>query len=266
AFVTNVTEQSLSGNFKWIKLNTASSKLVVIGNFDVVPQSGSVTFPVAGTWYDYFNENTITATGASQSFFLQPGEYRVFTNVNAALPVNLLRFEGAKKENTNVLMWEVATELNVDFYEIEKSLDGSNFASIGKINAVAHSQYQYTDHTTSAAAGVEYYRLKIVDINGQANYSTIVTIKSNNASWSIAPQPNPFINELKLWIESPVMEKATLVITDPGGRLLVQKNISVNSGKNSIQINETSGLSKGTYFLTIISSAGKQTIKVIKSN
>jgi len=56
--------------------------VVVVGNFDVVQQSGTVTFPVAGTWYDYLNGGTFTATGTAQSFTLQPGEYRVLLNRN----------------------------------------------------------------------------------------------------------------------------------------------------------------------------------------
>ena len=77
-------DRSLSGGFKWLRLRSASdsSCLVVIGNFDVTAQSGSVTFPTAGTWYNYFTGSTITATGAAQSFTLQPGEYQVFLNRN----------------------------------------------------------------------------------------------------------------------------------------------------------------------------------------
>jgi 1,4-alpha-glucan branching enzyme len=77
-------DRSLAGGFKFIRLRSAndSSCVVVIGNFDVVQQSGTVTFPVAGTWYDYLNGGTFTATGTAQSITLQPGEYRVLLNRN----------------------------------------------------------------------------------------------------------------------------------------------------------------------------------------
>lgn len=77
-------DRSLGGAFKWLRLRSASdsSCVVVIGNFDVTAQSGAVTFPVAGTWYNYFTGSTITATGAAQNFTLQPGEYQVFLNRN----------------------------------------------------------------------------------------------------------------------------------------------------------------------------------------
>jgi len=61
---------------------SGTSCLLVIGNFEVTAQTGSVTFPVAGTWYNYLTGGTITATGAAQPFTLQPGEYYIFLNRN----------------------------------------------------------------------------------------------------------------------------------------------------------------------------------------
>jgi glycosidase len=86
AFIANniTIEKNLGGAFKWLKIRTAldTSCIVVVGNFDVTAQSGSVTFPVAGTWYDYLNSGTFSATGGVQSITLQPGEYRVYLNRN----------------------------------------------------------------------------------------------------------------------------------------------------------------------------------------
>lgn len=81
----NITmDQSLQGAFKWMRVRSAmdSSMIVVVGNFDVSQQSGSVTFPAAGTWYDYLNGNTITTTGSAQSMTLQPGEFHIYLNRN----------------------------------------------------------------------------------------------------------------------------------------------------------------------------------------
>jgi 1,4-alpha-glucan branching enzyme len=81
--------RNLSGAFKSMTIRSAldTSLLCVVGNFDVVAQTGSFTFPVAGTWYDYLNGSTFTATGAAQSMALQPGEFHVYLNRNLATPV-----------------------------------------------------------------------------------------------------------------------------------------------------------------------------------
>jgi 1,4-alpha-glucan branching enzyme len=81
-FITDQITSNLSNGFKWIQVNTDSSKLCVIGNFDVTSQTANVTFPEAGTWYDYLDGTTITATGSAQSITLQPGEYHVYLNRN----------------------------------------------------------------------------------------------------------------------------------------------------------------------------------------
>jgi hypothetical protein len=56
--------------------------LCVVGNFDAAAQTGSFTFPSAGTWYDYLNGNTYTASGAAQNITLQPGEFHIYLNRN----------------------------------------------------------------------------------------------------------------------------------------------------------------------------------------
>lgn len=81
----NVTiDRSLNGGFKWMRLRSANdtSQLVIVGNFDVNPTSGTVTFPTAGTWYDYLGGGTITANTGGQTIALQPGEYHIYVNRN----------------------------------------------------------------------------------------------------------------------------------------------------------------------------------------
>jgi hypothetical protein len=101
AFQSGTIERSLSGAFKWIKVTTAgdTSDLVVIGNFDVVPQTGSVTFPTAGVWYNFFGNFIHTATGAAQNFTLQPGEFHVYVNRNVnnltSTPVSNVPWNGS---------------------------------------------------------------------------------------------------------------------------------------------------------------------------
>ena len=81
-FITNRVESSLTGSVKWFKLTTDTSNILVVGNFDVSSQTTNITFQNAGTWYDYFSDATIAATGAAQSITLKPGEYHVYVNRN----------------------------------------------------------------------------------------------------------------------------------------------------------------------------------------
>lgn len=81
-FTTGAITYNLAGAFKSLIVTSDSLNFVVIGNFDVVSQTGTVTFPTAGTWYSYLTTATKTATGSAETISLQPGEYYVYTNKN----------------------------------------------------------------------------------------------------------------------------------------------------------------------------------------
>lgn len=93
----NVTWSTASSLFKSLVINGDSLKVVVVANFDVTAQAGSVTFPSAGTYYSYLTGTTRTASGSAENITLQPGEYYVYTNKDlnnsvptAIIPSNLL--------------------------------------------------------------------------------------------------------------------------------------------------------------------------------
>jgi hypothetical protein len=79
---TGQTTYALNANFKYLQVVAGELSAMVVGNFDVVPATASVTFASSGTWYDYLDSDTIKATGVSQSLDLAPGEYHVYLNKN----------------------------------------------------------------------------------------------------------------------------------------------------------------------------------------
>ena len=265
-FTSNQIEYSFSGAFKWLKVTQGISSLVVIGNFDVVSQTGLVTFPSAGTWYDYLNGTTIIATGVSQSFTLAPGEYHVFLNQNAVLPVSFLNLNGKNNGSNNMISWDIGNERNMAYYELERSTDGKTFSSISKITATGKSSYNYSDNISATSFPVYFYRVKSIDKDGQFSYSAVVKIRMSVKGMFVQVSPNPFIEKLHVNIESSVKDKATIILTDFSGRQVLKKNISLSPGDNAFEINEAARLSKGTYLLTIISSQQIQSIRVIKGN
>jgi 1,4-alpha-glucan branching enzyme len=265
-FTTGTITYSLSGAFKWMEVYDNSLKIVVMGNFDVIPQTSSVTFPSSGTWYDYLSSNTtITATGASQSFTLQPGEYHVYLNANIALPVTLINFTGANNGNTNKLSWKVAKENGLNYYELERSEDGQTFLPLAQINASGLSTYSYSDHITTGAF-LFYYRLKSVDIDGNYAYSAVIKIKVLANDEFAVVNPNPFKGNIQVSIQSTTQYKAVLVLTDLSGRQLLKQTKIVSAGSNQFQLSGSAKFAKGTYLLTIVEPGLTQSIKVVKGD
>ncbi|HEU5164556.1 MAG TPA: hypothetical protein VFU29_03405, partial [Chitinophagaceae bacterium] len=81
-FLTDRVTQNLTGAFKWLQITTDTSNVCIIGNFDVNTTTNTITFQNAGTWYDYLNGNTFTATGTPQTISLQAGEFHLYLNRN----------------------------------------------------------------------------------------------------------------------------------------------------------------------------------------
>lgn len=80
-FASTNYSYDLGGAIKTIQLKDASANVEVVGNFDVIPQPGSISFPATGTWYDNISGTSINVTSLTYSMTLQPGEYHVYSSV-----------------------------------------------------------------------------------------------------------------------------------------------------------------------------------------
>ncbi|MEX1203142.1 MAG: alpha-amylase family glycosyl hydrolase [Ferruginibacter sp.] len=266
AFTTGSINRDFSGAFKWMTLNSGASKLVIIGNFDVTSTGGNVTFPTAGIWYEYLNAPaTFNANGGSQFFFLNPGEFKIFTSSNVVLPVTLVNFYGKNNRSENLLNWEVKNEVDLNHYELERSFDGTIFNYVGRINATGSSNYSYTDKDISKSP-VYFYRLKKVDIDGRFSYSGIIRLNGNIKSLTLVAIPNPFKEILKISVSSAIKINAHISITDLSGRVLYQQPLQVQPGVNVYEIAEASKFATGTYQLHLQSREQKTTLRVLKVN
>ena len=101
---------------------------------------------------------------------------------SSVLPIELLYFNGEKKScNQNVLYWATASEVNNDHFEIERSFDAISFTTIKKIlgatNSLEIKQYTYID--SNPELGINYYRLKQVDLDGSYKYTPIIDVNNS---------------------------------------------------------------------------------------
>ncbi len=99
-----------------------------------------------------------------------------------ALPIELLYFSGEQKYcNQNIIYWATATETNNDHFEIERSSDAINFKKIkempGSINSLETKKYVFID--SNPESGINYYRLKQVDLDGTYKYASIVDVDNS---------------------------------------------------------------------------------------
>jgi uncharacterized repeat protein (TIGR03803 family) len=181
------------------------------------------------------------------------------------LPVTWISFTGKNIGRSNELSWKVGTELNLNYYELQRSVDGQNFKEVAQIKATGNNAYSFIDPISSSSSSLFYYRLKSVDKDGHFKFSDVIKIKISQKGF-IVVNPNPFKNKLVVQVESPIRDRTSFILTDMSGRRLFKETKMLSNGTNTIEINETERLSKGTYLLTIIESDQTQSIKVVKGN
>lgn len=114
---------------------------------------------------------------------------------NSSLPIKLISFTAAAKEDFVELNWITASENNNDYFNVERSTDGINFNSIGRVSGAGNSsqtlEYEIVDDTP--LNGVSYYRLMQTDYDGKTSYSELEAVEfdSRNAfNFKIYPNPN----------------------------------------------------------------------------
>jgi glycosidase len=252
-FVTNNIEYSLSSGFKFLKVTSPSLRICVVGNFDVVPVTGSVTFQSAGTWYDFLSGGTFTATGGSQSITLQPGEYHVYLDqdANAVLPLTLLSFSARRFDAKVQLDWVTVNESNTSDFQIQRSFDGSLFEAIGQVNArnlPTENHYLFTDASAQQATTTAsiFYRLKMTDKDGKFTYSKVVKVDPS-VGRAVTIYPNPVRNnQVNLKLEAPGRVVSSS-LQDAAGKVL--RTVQMANTRNWTM--DLTGLASGFYFLRV---------------
>jgi CshA-type fibril repeat protein len=96
-----------------------------------------------------------------------------------ALPLNLLSFDAKNIDNAVKLSWKTANEVDFSHFEVQHSADAKEFGDIAKVESSNTNQYSVFDN--NPAEGYNYYRLKMVDLDGTFQYSKIVKVYFGNS-------------------------------------------------------------------------------------
>jgi hypothetical protein len=184
------------------------------------------------------------------------------------LPVTLIGLGVSHKAGVATLNWTTTLESNLKGYEVERSLDGVYFDNIGFVAAKnqlgATQQYQFANDIATVQKDVVFYRLHIVDIDGKARYSNIVSVrkdKKGNTQLAIVPNPARDVAQLRLEVTKPA--QGQLAIADATGRLVRQQTVNLASGSNNILLNNLSGLLPGIYTVKLLAGNETYTEKLV---
>ncbi|MBL7941837.1 MAG: hypothetical protein JNM00_03675 [Flavobacteriales bacterium] len=145
-------------------------------------------------------------------------------NSSMPLPIELLSFDVEAENNSQVLcQWATASELNCDYFTIERSIDTLNWEWVGDMDAtgsVNGANYHLTDF--KPYKGISYYRLRQVDVNSTTSYAPIraVNILTNEAfEINLYPNPCGASTQCRMCINAP--SKVHYQIYDGPGRVVL---------------------------------------------
>lgn len=174
----------------------------------------------------------------------------VIVLLGGVLPISLLSFSGENHGGYNQLYWATSTELNNDFFTIERAADATEFHPIGETDGAGSSTtaHYYSLKDESPLKGLNYYRLKQTDYNGDFTYSKIIAIK-NNAGDLLNYYYDPAAHQVYIQCAGADKWEADLQLTDELGRVIRKQHIS--GGNSSMDV---SSLAMGTYFLQLTGS------------
>jgi hypothetical protein len=177
-----------------------------------------------------------------------------FASCSVVLPITLLSFTGKSLTNTtNLLEWTTSTEINNDYFTLERSSDAQSFSAIGIVNGAGNSNislnYNFIDD--APLKGINYYRLKQTDFDGAFSYSNSIALTNNNQDYSIWNSTNT------LYVKgAKENQSSNLKIYNLIGELIFEKEFEENT------IIETSNFSKGIYLVKVQTATTIVTKKV----
>ena len=153
------------------------------------------------------------------------------------LPVQFISFAGSLLPDETIrLDWSAITDQQHDYFEIEKSSNGTSFTSIGK----GPSSAPYWGIDTSPFIGNNFYRIKQVDKDGTTSYSTIINVFYGPALFNVSVYPNPVTDILTVKINSTSTEQYLISITDMAGRKVFEEKVvsAVNGIQSTIDLSK----------------------------
>jgi trimeric autotransporter adhesin len=194
---------------------------------------------------------------------------RIYANVNTAnnnydfdfgfksslLPLSKFDLTASLAGNKVQLKWETIDEVNAFKFQVEKSVnDVNNFAAIAEVKAAVNTfggrTYNLPDDVNASTNGTIYYRVRLIEKDGNVKFSNIATIKL--ATQSLAQiWPKPFQNKINVALQSLLAQDAVIELFDMSGKKVFSTKYSLAKGQNQFAINLQNDLALGMYQMKI---------------
>jgi len=172
------------------------------------------------------------------------------------LDVKLGDFTATKQSNETVLLkWNTFSEINNDYFIVEHSTNGRSFTPVGKQFSNGNDGSNYSYVHAKPHNGINYYRLRAVDKNSKATYSSIRKVVFGKTDLILTTFPNPARSSTTLMINTNDDEKLFVKLVDGAGRIVKQQIIIMKGQLGELDL---SGINSGLYIIIAKTENGDQ--------
>ncbi len=229
-----------------------NNNLFVSGEWKGITNNATYPLIDPGTYYDG------TFNGADDGFMMKFTTPACFCPT--PLPVKITSYDASCTEGIATLNWATATEINNDYFTIERSRDAINFEEVGTVkgNGNSNTIINYTWSDDNLISGTTYYRLKQTDFNGTYEYHGIRTVNCEQ-SGDISIYPNPFIYSFTVQLSESTTYPTTVEVIDYLGRKVYTQ--AIESQSVEITLDE---LPSGTYFIKVFNQTTQVVERIVK--
>jgi len=243
---------------------TSINDLVVTKFNDVGVWAGAVYFPTpiatANDPWPGVHSLKISVSGFSKFYI-----HTKF--LGGPLPVNLLSFIG-KCENSKVtLNWSTASEINNDYFSIERTENGEQWEFVTTVKGAGNSNQvlNYKAVDNNPMNGVSYYRLSQTDFDGTTKSFGPSEVSCSSSGYEVSVYPNPFMDELVISYKNMTSNKANVKIVDILGNVIMDRPYDLQaSGTDSFVIN-LGNLATGLYYIEFKSGDYNYHTRIVKN-
>jgi len=194
----------------------------------------------------------------TKAYSMSPGETK--DNIDAGiaagvLPVEWLAVNAVRVDNYNLVTWSTGSEVNSSHFVLERKIDNGLWTAVGKLQSATNtwevSNYSMED-TDADFAGLYYYRIQQVDLDGTADYSDLVSVDVRG-DVSFDYFPNPTLGKVNIKLNLPDDAAFKINIYDTSGRLIREGAVDsyLSAGKYE-KVFDMDGLEAGVYTMRVI--------------
>jgi trimeric autotransporter adhesin len=239
-----------------------------------VPANLKIAKTTAATMAGANSGNTIVAATTATAFgtgYLFTASFTGFSKFflvdnNVVLPVNLISFSGSlNNQYHSQLQWQTANQFNLSKIEVQRSYDGTQFTTVGTVDAYQNSNnlqdYNFTD--PDIAKAVNFYRLKMIDADSKFKLSAVVKINNSKIPQFVQLLGNPVSDNISFIINNRDKENVFAELFNSTGQLVNQWNLAKADGNIVLPFNSKQPAS-GIYTLRITAGTKVESVRINK--